>query len=545
MVNKKKNIIGLYLRKSSGVKKDNISLKLQKENGIEFCNKMNYDYKIYSEVISGGNLDREEFNNMIKDCEDEIIFGVWVFEFDRLSRNMENVLMFRNICIEYNIKFWVGFNEYDFKDDNDRLNIGFRSLLSEDERYKIRRRMMRGKKNKLSEGKYIVGNVGYGYERIDGVIYINEDEGKYVREIYRIFLLDSVKSYNDVLDKLQKKFIKNYDNKVGRSLIVKILNNKRYVGESKVKFDGEEYVYKYEGLVNEEIYNLVKEKLKILNNIRKRKEDDGDFILKGKVKCGSCNNLMWVVGSGIKLSDGSYKNYRYYSCNNGLKSVKSKWNNKVVKEDCESYYRNKINLQKLESIVWNCLFEVINNSESVLEEYKLKYKEERFKEKEYKSKIVFYKKKIKKDEDNFLKKLDILIKNNIDLDDKLKKEFENEKLNDEKRIIELENFISKLNVLDNDSLIDRKVKDDLIVVFEDKSFKNKSRLLNKFVDIVEVKRLNNEVKNVEYNIVIKFNFGDKIFSVNNDNNVINKNISLVDNKFVYILNGGVMEIWRF
>ena len=37
MVNKKKNIIGLYLRKSSGVKKDNISLKLQKDNGIEFC----------------------------------------------------------------------------------------------------------------------------------------------------------------------------------------------------------------------------------------------------------------------------------------------------------------------------------------------------------------------------------------------------------------------------------------------------------------------------------------------------------------------------
>jgi site-specific DNA recombinase len=536
--------IGLYLRKSSGIKKDNISIKLQLKNGIEFCKKMKFDYEVYDEVISGGDIDRKEFNRMINDCENDVINGVWVFEFDRLSRNMENVLMFRNVCIEYDIKFWVGFNEYDFKDDNDRLNIGFRSLLSEDERYKIRRRMMRGKKNKLNEGKYIVGNVGFGYKRIDGEIFINKDEGEYVKEIYRIYLLDSVKNYNDVLIKLKKKFNKNYNNKVGRSLIVKILNNNRYCGSSIVKFDGEEYVYNYEKLISEDDFNLVNKKLIRLNSLRKRKESESDYLLKGKINCGSCKDLMWIVGSRYKLSDGSFKEYRYYSCNNGLKSVKGKWNNKIIKEDCNSFYRNKINIQKLEKVVWNILFEVISNSESVLEEYKLKYKEDKFKEKEYKNKIIYYRNKIKKDEVKFLKKLDILIENNIDLDKKLKIDFENEKIEDEKRIIELEDFISKLNLLDNDKLIDNKVKDELLVVFEDDSFKNKSRFLNKYVNNVEVLRLDNNVKNVKYNIIVNFNFGDKIFDINNDNNINNRNISLIDGKFVYILENGDLEIWR-
>ena len=58
-MSKKKLNIGLYLRKSSGLE-DNINLINQKNVGIDFCKKNKYDFEIYSEIISGGDLERKE-----------------------------------------------------------------------------------------------------------------------------------------------------------------------------------------------------------------------------------------------------------------------------------------------------------------------------------------------------------------------------------------------------------------------------------------------------------------------------------------------------
>ena len=44
--------VGIYCRKSSGVERDNISLKIQKEEGIKFCKSKGFDYIVYSEIVS-------------------------------------------------------------------------------------------------------------------------------------------------------------------------------------------------------------------------------------------------------------------------------------------------------------------------------------------------------------------------------------------------------------------------------------------------------------------------------------------------------------
>ena len=455
---------------------------------------------------------------------------------------MESGVLFRNVCLNYGIRFWIGSEEINLNDSNDRLNIGFRSLISEDERYRIRERMMIGKKNKLEKGLFVSGNLGYGYKKVDGLIKVNEEESKFVKWIYKIFLYKNVKSYNDVYLRLKNRFEKNYDEKVGRSLIVKILKNKRYLGEMSVRFGGDNYEYQYESIIDRETFLEVSDKIKVLNSLRKRKSSEKEFLLKSNVYCSDCKELMWVVGSNIKLSGNKEVNYRYYSCNNGIKSVKSKWNNKNLEESCNSLRRNKIRVDKLENIVWNILFDVLYKSEDVLEEYKEKYKGDRIKEKEYRNKIKYYEKKIEKDENNFLKKLDILIENNISLDKKLKLEFEKEKLKDEKSINELKEFISKLELLDNEKLVDERIKDELNVIYSDSRFKNRYNFINKYIDSVEIKRLNSEIRNVNYNIVVRFKFGDSLNNFKNLNKEENKNISLIDNKFVYKLKVGDMEL---
>ena len=211
-MNKEKINIGLYLRKSSG-KEDNINLQYQREVGIKFCNENGYDYEVYSEVVSGGNLDRGEFNKMIEGCEDGKLDGVWVFKYDRMDRNLESMVLFRNICVKYGIKFWVGNEEFNLNDSNDRLNIGFRSLIAEDERFRIRDRVVRGKKFKLRDGKYILGKMRYGYDVNKGVISINIEKSKIIKWIYKIFLYKSVVSYSGVEVRL--------NNRVGKGNIAK------------------------------------------------------------------------------------------------------------------------------------------------------------------------------------------------------------------------------------------------------------------------------------------------------------------------------------
>ena len=527
--------VGIYCRKSSGVERDNISLKIQKEEGIKFCKNKGFDYIVHSEIVSGGEVDESgEYNRMVKNVEDGNLKGIWVFKYDRLERNMESYVRFRKLCIEYSLKFWVGIEEYNLNDSGDRLNVSMRSMFGEYERERIKERMVIGKERKLSEGKNIIGNVGYGYKRIDGEILINEDEGRFVKDIYKIFLYKNVSSYNDVLVRLRKK--KYYNERVGRSLIVKVLNNERYLGKSEVEFNGKKYVYRFESLVTKEDYNLVKDKIKYLNSKRKRKDSEGNFLLKGKIFCKDCEDIMWVIGSRNSFNkNGDKKFYRYYCCNKEIKNVKRKWNN-IDKEDCcNNINRNKISVERLEKIVWKILYDVLNNSEDVINEFKEKYSEDRLKEKEYKNKITYYKNKIKVDEDNFLKKLDILIKNDIDLDEKVKNDFKKKKLLDEKRIVELERFLEKLSVLDDNKEIIEKIKEDINVIFSDDSFKNRKRLLDKYVDSVYIRRKSKGYSKVKYDLEIRFKFGGKLVNNKKSINLNNGKLSLGNDKLNYIL----------
>ena len=91
-------------------------------------------------------------------------------------------------------------------------------------------------------------------------------------------------------------------------------------------------------------------------------------------------------------------------------------------------------------------------------------------------------------------------------------------------------------------LVDERIKDELNVIYSDSRFKNRYNFINKYIDSVEIKRLNNEIRNVNYNIVVRFKFGDSLNNFKNLNKEENKNISLIDNKFVYKLKVGDMEL---
>lgn len=539
--------IGIYNRLSGGVEKDNVSLKIQLDYGIKFCKKNNFDYEVFSEIVSGGSLERKEYNKMVEKVKSGELNGIWVFKYDRLDRNLESYVSFVNVCKKYKIRFWVGDEEYNLSDSGDRLNVGFRSMFGEYERERIKERMIIGKEEKLKKGEMIIGNVGYGYKRVDGKIVINENEGKWVKIIYNLFLDKRVKSYNDVKRRLDLKY-DDVDKKIGLSLIVKILNNDRYLGVKEVVFNDKKYKYEYEGLVSEDIFNKCQSKLNDLSRLRRRRNDEGEFLLKGKVFCGDCDNNMWIVGSESKLSDGSVKYYRYYSCNNIVKKRKYRWNNKDVSVDCESIRRNKISLKNVDNIVWEILFDVLVRSEVIINEYKNKFKGEKLDLSKKKSRLNYYKNKLDKDSEKFIKEMRSIGEDKIfeDVLNNLKNEFRLNKVKSEKRIKELELDISNIESLNNSDDILENISNDLKVKFYDDKLKNKKDLIEKYIEKVCVKKLDDVYKFGKYKFEVYFKFGGKLINdlVVNNKEVsekldisVNKKISNNNNdNFIYILN---------
>ena len=55
--------IGVYCRVSGLSQRENTSLENQKSLGIKFCNQSGYEYEVFTDVESGGKIDRKVFSN--------------------------------------------------------------------------------------------------------------------------------------------------------------------------------------------------------------------------------------------------------------------------------------------------------------------------------------------------------------------------------------------------------------------------------------------------------------------------------------------------
>ncbi|MFA7157119.1 MAG: recombinase family protein [Bacilli bacterium] len=90
--------VSIYLRKSrakdgietkDGMETDEI-LEKHKQELISFCEKYNFRYAIYQEVVSGDSIsDRPEMIRLLQDVEDGLWDATLVVDIDRLGRGNE------------------------------------------------------------------------------------------------------------------------------------------------------------------------------------------------------------------------------------------------------------------------------------------------------------------------------------------------------------------------------------------------------------------------------------------------------------------------
>ena len=525
--------IGVYCRVSGLSQRENTSLENQKSLGIKFCNQSGYEYEVFTDVESGGKIDRKVFSKLLDECKSGKIDGIWVYDNDRLSRDYDVGGEIRKIIVDSNLRLFIGWEEVQLEESKDRFNYNIRSVMSDYEKLRINERFNYGKQRSYKNGKGL-GMLGLGYskDKFKNVIVV-EEEKKIIIDIYKIYLRKDVKTYSDVSKRIISKYGEVINGKrITESRIGLILKDEKFLGKVYRKdFEGNVYEFDIGKIIDDELWNEVLEKrnkVKIINkNVVKK-----NYLLKGKVNCGCCGSNMWIKRGG-KNTNGVQ--WSYYYCNNIFRKKRydKKFNAYVVKENtfrknkqvdlveyekmygkftnCSNVKSNTISVSKLEELVWVSLYDFLLLNDKIKNEYKIRFEEKLGSKDKFSGKLKYYKEKLSKEKDKKMLMYDKWLEGKVTDEDKKDYDLRNDGIVNEikgkvKSIqSELDNINNNVSV---DSYIDL-MKNDIKNELNVNRFEDKRRVIDKYVNSVKVKLLNYNTKMKEYEIIIEL-FNDNI-----------------------------------
>ena len=104
-------IVAIYVRVSSqDQKNEGVSVDIQKNMGIEFCERNGYEYRIYDKDLGKSSMKGREFRKdyakLVDDIRLGIIKGVWVYGIDRLMRGIVEYEFFKELVLSNSIYVW-------------------------------------------------------------------------------------------------------------------------------------------------------------------------------------------------------------------------------------------------------------------------------------------------------------------------------------------------------------------------------------------------------------------------------------------------------
>ena len=346
--------IGVYCRVSTDEQnKNGVSLFDQEERGKEFCIKRGYEFEIFSDGGLSGELKIEERPslNILMDkilAKPKEIDGVYVVDFDRLTRDTETGFLLKKTFQEENIKLYDSNGEVNLEDESQSLLLGIKILLSSFEIKKLKVRIKRSLERNVIEGKVGGGKLmNYGYRKGENkLLEVDESEAHVVRYIYNLCIqgLGTRKIAEKLNEEgiptkrmsiggfpmnMKRKGIELIDFKWKDSVIYRILTNPIYKGNRMYK----DNFYPCPNIISEEEFELVK--ITLFN--RKNFKDTTNkyfYLLKGLIYCPNCNNRFY----GRKRADLSDNQYICSSQRNS------------------TFCGNRgINIDKLDELIWKTI----------------------------------------------------------------------------------------------------------------------------------------------------------------------------------------------
>ena len=359
----------IYVRVSTAMQVDGYSLSAQKEYLIDYAKRNNMiiveEYEDAGK--SGKSIEgRPAFQKMMKDVENCLsIDCVLVFKLSRFGRSAADILTSVNFLKDYGISLIAASDGIDSGTSSGRLIISVLSAVAEIERENIMEQTMAGRREKARQGKWNGGFPPYGYDLKDGILIINEEEAKVVKEIFEMYATGKMttgdmRKYLDLhyprFDRVKKAYCKWSD-----SGIKYVLDNEIYLGlmpygkKRKEKIKGTRNDYHrvpktdymkekgmHEAIISEELFEKVR-KRRLNNKLKVTEGRKKVHLLSDLVICPYCKKNLIVYKRRRKNINGEDYYATYYLCNNNI--------NHSIKKDFPCEYDNKIPAEAIEKVV--------------------------------------------------------------------------------------------------------------------------------------------------------------------------------------------------
>lgn len=295
----------MYLRKSrmdTDFEEVSVEETLNRHRKIlnAFCEANRFHVtEVLEEVVSGESLSaRPKMMKLLEMVNTGMYAGVICIDIERLSRgsSLESGYIMQ-IFQTNNCKIITPSKIYDLQNESDEQFTDMKFMFSRYELKTITKRLVRGRNQSASEGKFLGSIPPYGYEiyKLHGQkgnsLRIIPEQAKVVKMIYDMYGQQGI-GYNTIAYQLNQMHIPSQTGTWGQTSITNILNNEVYLGKirwrreptkrivkdgmiAKKRYANENYELHdglHEAIITEEEWRKVKEKQKSRCNTPTHKE---------------------------------------------------------------------------------------------------------------------------------------------------------------------------------------------------------------------------------------------------------------------------------
>ena len=348
--------IAIYARKS--IEREN---SISCETQIEYCKMMIKPDEKQEKVItyvdngfSGGNIDRDGFQQMMKQVEHRYISKIIVYRLDRISRSLSDFVNILDTLKKYGVQFVSSQESFDTSTPYGEMIVKILMVFAEFERKSIIERVTQAYAHRSELGIYMGGRKPYGFTLIGTEIHgiktkmlnSKEKEIEHIRYIYETYAIEGV-SLRRLMDSLIKNGMVPQEGSWSTAKLSAIIRNPIYVRADNsiyeyyasrncriisdiASFDGIHGIQLYgktkheaddmsdmkivvmphEGVVSSDIWLACQKKISKNKQIGNSVSNTTSW-LGGKVYCKKCGRVMRVAKGSFR-TDGSYT--RYFGC---------------------------------------------------------------------------------------------------------------------------------------------------------------------------------------------------------------------------------------
>ncbi len=348
--------IALYSRKS--IEREN---SISCETQIEYCKAMIKPDEKLEKVItfidngySGGNIDRDGFQDMMRQVERGKISKIIVYRLDRISRSLSDFVGILETLKRYNVQFVSSQESFDTSSPYGEMIVKILMVFAEFERQSIIERVTQAYAHRSEIGLYMGGRRPYGFNLKDTVIHNIKtkmyepisseiEQLKYIFENYAVpnvtlrRLMDNLVQ-NNILPTEGSWSTAKLSNIIKNPIYVKAdnaiyeyyANNNANIISDINAFDGihglqiygktkhtaddmsdiKVVVMTHGGIVNSDVWLKCQKKIERNKQIGNSISNSTSWI-GGKIACKQCGRTMTVTRGG-KHKDGTQT--RYFSC---------------------------------------------------------------------------------------------------------------------------------------------------------------------------------------------------------------------------------------